>query len=484
MSLSRMKWTSWLCLIIVAFLMSVCLMSLITIPKVHAASQSISPTDPNIKYVGRWDTSSSTVYKSYWPGAYFETRFTGTTVAIKLASAANIYTTIDGGTDILHANANGTMNLTSTPLASGTHLLRVAARTDSDYIAFQGLVLDAGATTIAPTLSSKLIEFVGDSITAGYSDSKYALSDYAWLIGEQLGVQHTQIAQSGICLVDNIQCYSANAIGMSRQFFKLQNPAFPNSPNWDFSRYQASAVVINLGTNDSGFSSANAAFQSTYTTFLRNIRNVYPAARIFVLRTFLGAEAAPTQAAVQAVGDSNIQYVDTTGWLSSSDYSSDGIHPNDGGQAKVANRLGPIISAYLGTVATPTPIPTPTSTPGSTPTATPTGTVGASCSIHYTVTNQWQGGFGASLTITNTSSTAINGWSLKFSFPNGQTITQPWNGTVTQSGSAVTMSNVSYNGAIPAGGTLSSSPGFNGTWTGSNGSPTAFTLNGAACSIV
>jgi lysophospholipase L1-like esterase len=374
----------------------------------------------------------------------------------------------------------------------------VAARTDSDYIAFQGLILGAGASTVAPILSSKLIEFVGDSITAGYSDSKYALSDYAWLIGEQLGVQHTQIAQSGICLVDNIQCYSANAIGMSRQFFKLQNPAFANSPNWNFSRYQASAVVINLGTNDSGFSSANAAFQSTYVTFLHNIRNVYPAARIFVLRTFSGAEAAPTQAAVQAAGDSNVQYVDTTGWLSSSDFSSDGLHPNDGGQAKVANRLGPIISAYLGTLGTPTPTPTPihtptptpgstpTPTPGSTPTptpgSTPTPISGASCSVHYAITNQWQGGFGASLTITNTGSTAINGWSLKFSFPNGQTITQLWNGSVTQSGSTVTVTNASYNASIPAGTALSSAPGFNGSWNDSNTSPTAFTLNGATCS--
>ncbi|GCF10236.1 arabinofuranosidase catalytic domain-containing protein [Dictyobacter arantiisoli] len=139
---------------------------------------------------------------------------------------------------------------------------------------------------------------------------------------------------------------------------------------------------------------------------------------------------------------------------------------------------------------TPTPTqgatPTPTPTQGATPTPTPTSTPvsGASCSVHYAVTNQWQGGFGASLTITNTSSTAINGWSLKFSFPNGQTITQLWNGTVTQSGSAVTISNVSYNGSIPAGGTLNSAPGFNGSWAGSNGSPTAFTLNGATCSVV
>lgn len=467
-----------------------------TIHAAHATSQTIAPTNPNIKYVGRWDTSSSTVYTSYWPGAYFETQFTGTTVSIQLGGSANIYVSIDHGADVLYSAAQLTVNLTPTPLAAGTHFLRVAARTDFDYIPFQGLILDAGATVIAPTLPSKLIEFIGDSITAGYTDNKYALSDYAWQVGEQLGVQHTQVAQSGICLVDNLQCFSPNPIGMSRQFFKLQNPSFPNSPNWDFTRYQASAVVINLGTNDTSFNVSDATFQSTYETFLRNIRNVYPAARIFVLGTFLGEKTAPTQAAVQAVGDSNIQYIDTTGWVSFSD-TNDGTHPSDAGHIKIANLLGPILGNYLGIpytpiptgTPTPTPTPPPTPTVGTTPTPTPIGTAtptppsGGGCKVHYAISNQWPGGFGATITITNAGATAINGWTLKFSFPNGQTITQGWNGNFTQSGSAVTVTNMSYNGSIPPGTSLNSAPGFNGSWTGTNGSPTAFTLNGTACTV-
>ncbi len=486
MFVSRTKRT--LCIAFVGtFLLLASAASAFTVSTVHAASQTIAPTNANIKYVGRWDTSSSTVYTSYWPGAYFVTQFTGTTVSIQLASSVNIYVSIDNGADTLYSAAQGTVNLTPTPLASGTHSLRVAARTDYDYIPFQGLLLDAGATTVAPTLSSKLIEFIGDSITAGYLDSKYALSDYAWLIGEQLGVQHTQVAQSGICLVDNIQCYSPNAIGMSRQYFKLQNPSFPSSPNWDFSRYQASAVVINLGTNDSGFSSITAAtFQSTYETFLRSIRSVYPAARIFVLRTFAGVEVAPTQAAIQAVGDSNIQYVDTTGWISSSD-TIDGTHPSDAGQAKIANLLGPIIGAYLGLSSTPTPTPTvtatptsiPTSTPTSTPTPTPTTTTGTACSVHYTVTSQWSGGFGGSVTINNTGTTTVNGWTLAWTFANGQTITQLWNGSYTQSGGNVSVTNLSYNSTIATGGNQNF--GFNAAWSGSNTNPTSFKLNGVTC---
>jgi cellulase/cellobiase CelA1 len=138
---------------------------------------------------------------------------------------------------------------------------------------------------------------------------------------------------------------------------------------------------------------------------------------------------------------------------------------------------------FMGLNTSSNPTPTPTPTRGTTPTPTPTPG-GGSCSVHYAITNQWNTGFSASISITNTGSTAITGWNLTFNFPNGQTITQLWNGTFTQSGSSVTITNVSYNGSIPSGGTLSSPPGFNGSWTGTNASPTAFMLNGAACTVV
>lgn len=141
-----------------------------------------------------------------------------------------------------------------------------------------------------------------------------------------------------------------------------------------------------------------------------------------------------------------------------------------------------IVAAGYGSSAPPPSTPTPVSTQGLTP--TPTHSSGTGCSVHYAVTNQWPGGFGASVTITNTGATALNGWSLQFSFPNGQTITQLWNGSYTQSGSTVTITNVSYNASIPAGATLNSPPGWNGAWNETNAPPTAFTLNGMACQVV
>jgi len=100
------------------------------------------------------------------------------------------------------------------------------------------------------------------------------------------------------------------------------------------------------------------------------------------------------------------------------------------------------------------------------------------CRVDYTVTNQWGGGFGADVTITNLGD-AISSWTLTWSFTAGQAVTQAWNTTATQSGNAVTARNVSYNGSIATGG--STSFGFNGSWTSSNPVPSSFALNGVTC---
>ncbi|SCG66516.1 processive endocellulase [Micromonospora echinaurantiaca] len=110
---------------------------------------------------------------------------------------------------------------------------------------------------------------------------------------------------------------------------------------------------------------------------------------------------------------------------------------------------------------------------------TPTPT--ADCRVGY-VTSDWSTGFTANITITNTGTTALNGWTLAFSFPStGQRVGQGWSATYSQTGTAVTATNVSYNGGLAPG--ASTSFGFNGTHTGSNPKPTAFTLNGAPCTL-
>ncbi|MGC5309638.1 glycoside hydrolase family 6 protein [Micromonospora zamorensis] len=100
------------------------------------------------------------------------------------------------------------------------------------------------------------------------------------------------------------------------------------------------------------------------------------------------------------------------------------------------------------------------------------------CDIAYT-SNEWPGGFTASVTIKNVGD-PLNGWTLGWTFPNSsQRVQQGWSAEFTQSGSQVTARSLSYNGTLATG--ASTSIGFNGAWSGSNPKPTSFTLNGVVC---
>ncbi|MFG2102846.1 endo-1,4-beta-xylanase [Micromonospora echinaurantiaca] len=128
------------------------------------------------------------------------------------------------------------------------------------------------------------------------------------------------------------------------------------------------------------------------------------------------------------------------------------------------------VAEALGGGVTPTPT-TPTPTPSTPP-------PGDGCTVTY-VPNTWNTGFTAEVRVRNDGAAAVNGWTVGFTFGAGQRITNAWNATVTQSGSQVSARNASWNGTVPAGGTLSF--GFQGTHGGSNPTPTGFTLNGSTC---
>jgi lysophospholipase L1-like esterase len=316
------------------------------------AALDVVINDPNIKYFGRWDFSNTSQYLSYWGGAYIKVNFTGTTVKIKVGNTSNFYAKIDGGPWISFIGTSGTINLTPTPLLSGTHSLSVAQGKDYDYVFnFRGLVLDTGAATMPPSVSTDIVEFIGDSITAGYTDAQANVSDYAWIVSESMNAEHTQIAYPGITLVNG---YGINAtkIGMDVQYFKSQSLAYPSSPNWDFTRYTPKIVVVNLGQNDNGTGVPDATFQNGYVNFLSNIRTKFANAEIFALRPFSGVKATSVQAAVNLrimAGDNAVHYINTTSWLlphPSVDFN-DGVHPSVAGHTKAAALLKPYIAPYL-----------------------------------------------------------------------------------------------------------------------------------------
>ena len=108
----------------------------------------------------------------------------------------------------------------------------------------------------------------------------------------------------------------------------------------------------------------------------------------------------------------------------------------------------------------------------------PASAAATGCRVDYSVTSEWSGGFGASVTITELGA-AVDGWQLTWALAGGQAITQMWGASYVVGAGRVTATNVAYDAAISSGGSVSF--GFNGTWTTSDPVPGSFALNGVTC---
>ncbi|EGE41756.1 glycosyl hydrolase family 18 protein [Streptomyces griseus] len=99
-----------------------------------------------------------------------------------------------------------------------------------------------------------------------------------------------------------------------------------------------------------------------------------------------------------------------------------------------------------------------------------------SATATYTKKSDWGSGFEGQWTVKNTGTTALSSWTIEWDFPSGTTAGSAWDATLTSSGGHYTAKNLSWNGSVAPGASISF--GFNGT---GSGSPTGCKLNGASC---
>ncbi|MEU9832318.1 cellulose binding domain-containing protein [Streptosporangium sp. NPDC048047] len=256
-------------------------------------------------------------------------------------------------------------------------------------------------------------------------------------------------------------------------------------PGW-LEATRPDVVMMHLGTNDVWSSIAPATILDAFTKLVGQMRTSNPDMRILVAkiipmnpstcaecgqRAVNFNNAIPAWAAATSTARSPIVVVDQwTGFDTATD-TYDGVHPNATGDRKMSDRWYPALTGLLdGVRPSPTPsiTPTPTVTPTATPTATPTVPAGG-CSATFRNTNQWAGGFQGEVTVRNTGTAAIRSWTVRWTFADGQRITQVWNGELSANGSAVTVQSLSWNGSLAAG--ASTAFGFLASWNGVNTAP-------------
>ncbi|MFG1894888.1 PHB depolymerase family esterase [Micromonospora zamorensis] len=181
-----------------------------------------------------------------------------------------------------------------------------------------------------------------------------------------------------------------------------------------------------------------------------------------------GLSQTPTSTDTPQANWNRRRYADTSGTVQVEAYSIQGA-----GHSLPSGGMAASAIQFFG-LTDPT-TPPPTTPPPTTPPPAP-GACGVTVAI-----NAWNTGLTENITVTNTGTTAVNGWSLVFTLPSGQTITSGWNASYSPSSGQVTARNVAYNAGIPANGSVTI--GFQATHSGNTAKPSAVTLNGASCAV-
>jgi endoglucanase len=262
-----------------------------------------------VRWVGRVDVSNAAGQKFAWSGTGFVGTVTGDTISVKLRS--------DGGTDAIYfqpvidgvtkarfsvasSEAEKTVTLGS-GLGAGSHVVELYRETEGKpgYASSTFLGFASGTPAAPPAYSGRLIEIIGDSISAGYGNlgseqhpnggddpsggcrfstqTESAYATYGAVAARALGADASILAASGWGI------YSDNSGSTSNVLPNVYANTVGGqaSPAWSFSA-KPQAVLINLGTNDfsANMSLPESSFSTAYKAFVGTVHEKYPDALI------------------------------------------------------------------------------------------------------------------------------------------------------------------------------------------------------------
>ena len=215
---------------------------------------------------------------------------------------------------------------------------------------------------------SKLVEFVGDSITCGYgvdTDDELCLFStctenaskaYAYLAAEQLNVDFSLVSYSGHGFISGytpdpsvpkleelIQPYY-DIVSYSYNNFRGLNP---QDYKWEADR-EPDVIVINIGTNDSSYvqgdEAKTASYEESYVNFISDLRAIHPDAQIICTLGVMGDELFPAveravNKAKNELGDSHICALHFTPQNPEIDGYAADYHPSPSTQRKAAAEM-------------------------------------------------------------------------------------------------------------------------------------------------
>jgi lysophospholipase L1-like esterase len=319
-------------------------------PAIDAASTTAPDATPEpaaeIHFEGRFTDD----HRFAWSGSTIRTRFRGTTISATLEDGGQnqFDVIVDGEAQPLLSPTSGASTyVLAQGLADAEHDLVLARRTEGFFgvTRFAGF---EGATLVATPARSRRIEFIGDSITAGYgvlgdsatcpftADTEAETHAWGALVAADLGAAHTAIAYSGIGVYRD---YGGKTTDQMPVRFER---TFADDPGtaWDFA-WTPQVVVVNLGTNDFAGGDPGQAYTDAYVSFVAGLRAHYPDAWILIAHSPMidGANRDLLRArldAVVAASGTKVGFVDIAAQLASDGYGCD-YHPNEITARKMAD---------------------------------------------------------------------------------------------------------------------------------------------------
>ena len=245
-------------------------------------------------------------------------------------------------------------------LGEGIHTVRMLKASEGDRGKFIVKSFDAEEFLRIPEKSDLKMEFIGDSITAGYGNLAVPGADgkvptwsvtnsdgcvsYAALTGQALGADFSVVALSGICLKSDR--WGAN-INMTELHSYI---SYRNRNAYTYDK-DMGVVVLALGTNDAGCISEpdidynGNQFRQDYAAFLRHLRSIYPNAYVVCIYGMMGANTAVKNGINKALSDVNDAKMSYLGFAQ--DGSGSNGHPNAMAHASYAKQLTAYIQGLL-----------------------------------------------------------------------------------------------------------------------------------------
>ncbi len=251
-----------------------------------------------------------------------------------------------GSADKLYTIAEG--------LSDGYHRVRIAKATEMANAVWTVSSFTADKFATVAEKSDLKIEFIGDSITAGYGvlgakgaawsvENSDSTKSYAYLTAQKLNADYSIIAWSGICVKANVWVSDKNMLTLYPKIADGQG-------NYTFD-FEPDVVVLNLGTNDSvnltssfAGSSYGSQFPTDYKEMLTLIRTKNPNAKIICLYGMMGTDSvinSGIESAIEGLNDPNIVY-NPIAIVANSDGANG--HPNTSAQDAWAESLAEYIS--------------------------------------------------------------------------------------------------------------------------------------------